>query len=91
MAKIDVVCPRCSETQGVIRNGHSSSGTQLYRCKQCLKTFQLSYRYNGTKPETHQTIIDMAMNGSGCRDTARVLKISLNTVLRHLKNLPRIR
>ncbi|WP_447869998.1 IS1 family transposase, partial [Serratia fonticola] len=29
MAKVDVVCPRCSETQGVIRNGHSSSGTQL--------------------------------------------------------------
>ncbi|HBZ1253847.1 TPA: IS1 family transposase, partial [Klebsiella pneumoniae] len=33
MAKIDVVCPRCSETQGVIRNGHSTSGAQLYRCK----------------------------------------------------------
>ncbi|RIH09814.1 IS1 family transposase, partial [Shigella dysenteriae] len=26
MAKIDVVCPRYSETQGGIRNGHSSSG-----------------------------------------------------------------
>ncbi|HEI6905442.1 TPA: IS1 family transposase [Yersinia enterocolitica] len=75
MAKIDVVCPRGSEAQGVIRNGHSSSRTQLYR-------------YNGAKPEPHQTIIDMAMNGSGCRDTARLLKISLNTVLRHLKNLP---
>ncbi|HHQ6578271.1 TPA: IS1 family transposase [Serratia fonticola] len=86
MAKIDVVCPRCSETQGVIQNGHSSSGAQLYRCKQCLKTFQLHYRYNGAKPETHQAIVDMAMNGSGCRDTARVLRISLNTVLRHLKN-----
>ncbi|WP_329611207.1 IS1 family transposase, partial [Plesiomonas shigelloides] len=24
MAKIDVVCPRCSKTQGVIRNGHST-------------------------------------------------------------------
>ncbi|WP_447870325.1 IS1 family transposase, partial [Serratia fonticola] len=22
MAKVDVVCPRCSETQGVIRNGN---------------------------------------------------------------------
>lgn len=87
MAAMDVVCPRCSETNNVIRNGHSSSGTQLYRCQQCLKNFQLSYRYNGTKPETHQTIVDMAMNGSGCRDTARVLRISLNTVLRHLKNL----
>ena len=84
MAKIDVVCPRCSETQGVIRNGHSTSGAQLYRCKLCLKTFQLSYRYNGAKPETQQVIVDMAMNGSGCRDTARVLGISLNTVLHHL-------
>ncbi|HAK1938954.1 TPA: IS1 family transposase [Salmonella enterica] len=87
MAKIDVVCPRCSETQGVIRNGHSTSGAQLYRCKLCLKTFQLSFQYNAAKPDTHQSIVDMAMNGSGCRDTARVLDISLNTVLRHLKNL----
>jgi transposase-like protein len=47
MAKIDVVCPRCSEIQGVIRNGHSSSGEQLYRCNQCLKTFQFKHRYNG--------------------------------------------
>ncbi|EEW3158926.1 IS1 family transposase [Escherichia coli] len=86
MAKIDVVCPRCSETEGIIRNGHSASGAQLFRCKHCLKTFQLNYRYKGAKPETHQAIVDMAMNGSGCRDTARVLKISLNTVLRHLKN-----
>lgn len=91
MAKIDVICPRCSETNGVIRNGHSASGAQLYRCNQCLKTFQLNYRYNGAKPETRQAIVDMAMNGSGCRDTARVLRISLNTVLRHLKNLRHIR
>ncbi|EFB5409139.1 IS1 family transposase [Escherichia coli] len=42
MVNIDVVCPRCSETNGVIRNGHSGSGAQLYRCKYCLKTFQLS-------------------------------------------------
>lgn len=91
MAKIDVVCPRCSETQGVIHNGHSTSGAQLYRCKLCLKTFQLSFQYNAAKPDTHQSIIDMAMNGAGCRDTARVLDISLNTVLRHLKNWRRNR
>ena len=46
----------------------------------------LSFQYNAAKPNTHQAIIDMAMNGSACRDTARVLDISLNTVLRHLKN-----
>ena len=89
MAKIDVACPYCSETNGAIRNGYSGSGAQLYRCKHCLKTFPLSSRYIDAKPETHQTIVDMAMNGSGCRDTARVLKISLNTVLHHLKKLHR--
>lgn len=31
----------------------------------------------------------MAMNGAGCRDTVRVLDISLNTVLRHLKLAPK--
>lgn len=46
MAQIDVVCPRCSKTEGVIRNGHSTSGAQLYRCKLCLKTFQLNFHYN---------------------------------------------
>lgn len=89
MAQIDVVCPRCSKTEGVIRNGHSTSGAQLYRCKLCLKTFQLNFHYNAAKPNIHQSIIDMAMNGAGCRDTARVLNISLNTVLRHLKNWDR--
>lgn len=89
MAKIDVVCPRRSETNGVLRNGHSGSGAQLYRCKHCLKTFQLSYRYNGAKPETQQVIVDMAMNGYGCRDTARVLKISLNSSPSSKKLSPR--
>ncbi|WP_325982924.1 IS1-like element transposase [Serratia fonticola] len=36
-------------------------------------------------PNQTHTIVNMAMNGSGCRATARVLGISLNTVLRHLK------
>ncbi len=33
-------------------------------------------------------IVDIAFNGAGVRDTARVLKIGINTVLRALKNSP---
>jgi transposase-like protein len=32
-----------------------------------------------------QQIADMATNGSGIRDTARVLRISSTTVIEHLK------
>lgn len=86
MATIDIICPRCNETRGVRSNGHSASGARRYRCQLCLKTFQHHFRYAASKPGTHQAIVDMALNGAGCRDTARVLNISLNTVLRHLKN-----
>ena len=89
MANIGVVCHRCAKAQRAIRNGHSTSSARLYRCKICLKTFQLNFQYNAAKLKPRQSIIDMAMNGSGCRDTARVLDISLNTVLRHLKNWAR--
>jgi hypothetical protein len=36
-------------------------------------------------PEVKQTIIDMRLNASGVRDTARSLHICTNTVLRELK------
>jgi transposase-like protein len=44
-----------------------------------------SYDYNGYLPEVKKKIIDMAVNGSGIRDTARVLEISPTTVINELK------
>ena len=34
-------------------------------------------------------IVEMALNGSGVRDTARVLKVSTSTVTRELKKIAR--
>jgi IS1 family transposase len=45
----------------------------------------LEYRYRGRLPEVKQQIVDMSLNASGVRDTARVLRISTDTVLRALK------
>ena len=41
--------------------------------------------YTGQSPAVKEQIIDMAMNASGIRDTARVLKISPTTVIKELK------
>jgi transposase-like protein len=40
-------------------------------------------------PEIKEQIVDMALNGSGIRDTARVLKISPTTVINELKKKSR--
>ncbi|EFH6608644.1 IS1 family transposase, partial [Escherichia coli] len=55
------------------------------------KTWQLQFTYTASQPGKHQKIIDMAMNGVGCRASARIMGVGLNTVLRHLKNSGRSR
>ena len=82
-----VKCPFCgSEDVGLY--GKSKNGTQRYICHNdaCShKTFRLEYRNNACKPGAKDKIIEMVMNGSGTRDTGRVLKISPNTVTATLK------
>jgi len=81
-------CPYCDET-AIVRHGKSPEGKQRYRCRQCLegrgRTFLLAYAYTGQSPAVKQQIVDMAMNASGIRDTARVLHVSPTTVIKELK------
>ncbi|SQC71235.1 ORF1 IS1 [Klebsiella pneumoniae] len=81
----------CSAPEGVVRNGKSTAGHQRYLCSHCRKTWQISFTYTASQPGTHQKIIDMAMNGVGCRASARIMGVGLNTILRHLKNSGRSR
>ena len=54
--------------------------------RSALAARSLSTIYRGYLSEVKQQITDMAVNGSGMRDPARVLKISRNTVTQELKN-----
>jgi transposase-like protein len=42
----------------------------------------LDYSHPGQSPEVKEQIVEMAMNASGIRDTARVLHVSTNTVMK---------
>ncbi|HJW30011.1 MAG TPA: IS1-like element transposase [Saprospiraceae bacterium] len=94
MVLIPVCCPHCGSDQ-VVKRGKTRNAKQRYLCQQpaCpAQTFMLDDDYQGYVPEVKKRIIDMALNGSGIRDTARVLEISPNTVISELKKriLPRI-
>jgi transposase-like protein len=92
MATIAVSCPDCQSTS-VIKAGKQPNGTQRYRCQNptCERTiFQLTHVAHGRLPETQRQIVEMALNGSGIRDTARVLRVSPVTVLSVLKKRARL-
>ena len=87
MAIKEVECPYCG-SKDVSLYGKNSTGRQRYLCRNraCShKTFQLEYKNNACRPGTKEKIVEMAMNGSGTRDTGRVLNISPNTVTKVLK------
>ena len=93
MATLLVHCPCCGGGD-VIKAGKQPNSAQRYRCQnaECTPTiFQLTYSDKGRLPETKRQIIDMALNGSGVRDTARVLGIGTGTVERTFGWLTRFR
>ena len=82
-----VQCPTCGGTE-IYRHGHSATGKKRYICRntECTgKTFIIDYTNKGYLPSVKRQIVDMAIDGSGIRDTGRVLGISPTTVINELK------
>lgn len=67
------------------KNGRAALRKQRYRCKAYLRQFITDYTYQGCRPEVRDSIVPMTMNGSGIRDICRVLKVSINTVLKLIR------
>ena len=81
-------CPSCKDTESVVRFGKTSNNKQRYCCQNeaCdRKTFIVGYDNKGWLSEIKEKIVDMAMNGSGIRDTSRVLCVSKETVMSTIK------
>jgi transposase len=86
VAVVEVLCIHC-KTKEVVKNGKSTAGIQRYAClaESCGRTFQLTHCYNAYQNGIKDRIVDMALNGSGVRDSARVLSVAVGTVISTLK------
>jgi transposase-like protein len=80
-------CPSCQGI-AIVRHGKTPQGKQRYRCRQRPDrghTFLFDYSYPGQSWPIKDQMVDMAMNASGIRDTARVLHVSPTTVIKNSK------
>ena len=87
MTSVPVHCPDCQGVD-VVRYGKQRHGPQRYRCNHtdCPRHIVLlAYRNHGRLPAVKHQMVDMALNGSGIRDTTRVLRVSPTTVITTLK------
>jgi insertion element IS1 protein InsB len=87
VAVVAVQCPECGSRE-VVKYGQQPNSEQRYRCNNqyCQRRiFLLQYHNTAWVQEVKQQIVEMALNGSGIRDTARVLGVSSTTVMSTLK------
>ena len=91
MAVEVVRCPHC-QGSAVVKYGTASKGKARYRCQQdarCGRTFLRMSAYPGCVPEVKRQMVEMTLNGSGIRDSARVLQVGPSTVIQKLKKSER--
>lgn len=88
MTAVDVRCIECDSNE-VVKFGKSGTGAQRYRCRvsECKKTFQLMHRYKAYDQGVKDLIVNMALNGFGIRNTARMLSVATGTVITALKKM----
>ena len=81
-AQISIRCSVCG-SEKVIRNGKKANGKQLYKCKECNRQFIADHdkTYKGTISTIVNQIRLMMVRGSGVRDIAIVLCVSIYKVL----------
>jgi IS1 family transposase/transposase-like protein len=80
----EITCPRCSSLN-IKKNGKTVNQKQRCLCKDCRRQFITRYPWRGYQGAWRALIVPMALNGSGIRDTVRVLGMSLNTVLQTIR------
>jgi len=79
MAEQRITCRYCGEAN-VTYSGRNSAGNQRCKCADCHRTFLLTYSNRACAPGVQEQIVEMGLNASGVRDTARVLGVDKNTV-----------
>ncbi|MCY7324473.1 MAG: hypothetical protein LH660_22415 [Phormidesmis sp. CAN_BIN36] len=82
-------CSNCNGIE-VVKHGTTAAGKQRYRCRNSDYERSIliqEYRYAAYGSQVKHPISEMAINGSGIRDTERVLGISTTTGMETLKKV----
>lgn len=78
-------CPDCEG--GMVKNGRTKDLKQRYICRHCRKTSVIFYQNQACNKETNTNIIALTKEGCGIRSTARLLCISVPTLLSRLRSI----
>ena len=74
-------CKRCKKEDKQIKAGKTKAGSQVYKCKDCGKTYTPKPKERKYSEEIKKQAIKLYMEGNSGRAVGRILGISKNTCL----------
>lgn len=78
-------CPHCQRTEKQVKNGKTSAGSQVYKCKICNRKYTPEPKASGYAQETRQQAIRLVLDGNSQRQAARHAGVSHGTVANWFK------
>jgi transposase-like protein len=69
-------CPKCQKTNRQIRDGHTASGSQRYRCRYCGCRYTPAPKEHGYSDEIRLQAVRMYLEGMSLRAIGRVLRVN---------------
>lgn len=78
---------QCKHCRGACVRTGVRNNIQLYRCKSCKKYQRSVYRNLACNTGTNKSIVKLLIEGVSIRGIARVLRISMTTVIERIKRI----
>ena len=78
-------CPKCSATDGQMKNGKNRSGTQTIQCRHCKKTYTPEPKRNAYVEEIRIQAIKTYYSGVSGRGVGKIFGMSKANVYNWIK------
>ncbi len=73
-------CPHCEDSKNQVKNGKTSAGSQLYKCKSCNRKYTPEPKQHGYSKSTREQAIRLTLDGNSQRQAARHVGVSHGSV-----------
>jgi insertion element IS1 protein InsB len=74
-------CPHCSSSEQQTKSGHTRTGSQRYKCKECQRIYTPDPKPLGYPEETRREAVRLYLEGTNFRRIGRVLGVNHQSVV----------
>ena len=76
-----IQCPHCSSSEQQTKSGHTKTGSQRYKCRECQRIYTPDPKPLGYPEETKREAVRLYLEGTNFRRIGRVLGVNHQSVI----------